>query len=110
MKGKLLVILHGHIKSPPMGVRARRKTGFLLGRLQRGEVLRMPQARRMPTIGPGVSELRIQDHQKKTAWRILYRVDTDMVVVIEAFEKKTGKTPQRVIDVCKERLARLDQA
>jgi phage-related protein len=85
------------------------RLAFLLRKLQQGELLEMPHCRQMPSIGQRVSELRIRDHEKKTAWRIICRVDPDMVIDVEAFEKKTQRTPQRVIETCKQRLANLDR-
>jgi hypothetical protein len=41
---KDLVILAGTIQSPPLSVEARRETGWLLRRLQRGERLSMPES------------------------------------------------------------------
>jgi hypothetical protein len=40
---------------------ARLEAGFLLRRLQRGELLSMPQSRPMPGIGARCHELRIND-------------------------------------------------
>ena len=54
----------------------------------------------MPTIGPRVHELRIND--KDAAWRIIYRVDPDAIVIAEVFAKKTQATPRNVIDVCQD--------
>jgi hypothetical protein len=48
---KPLVWLHGEIKTPPFSALARIEAGVLLRRLQRGETLRMPQSRPMPSIG-----------------------------------------------------------
>ena len=39
---------------------------------------------------------------------IVYRVDSDAVIVLEVFEKKTKKTPKRVIDACQRRLKDYD--
>jgi predicted XRE-type DNA-binding protein len=49
---KPLVWLHGEIKTPPLSAKARLQAGHLLRRLQRGEVLSMPDSRAMPSIGP----------------------------------------------------------
>jgi phage-related protein len=50
--------------------------------------------------------LRIVD--ERVDWRIVYRVDSDAIVIVEVFEKKTRKTPQSVIDVCRRRLVEYD--
>lgn len=98
------MLLAGEIKTPPMSV----ETGFLLRRLQRGESLSMPHSRPMPSIGNRCHELRIVDADK--TWRIIYRIDTDAIVIIEVFSKKTRETPQTVIVTCKRRLKNYDDA
>jgi phage-related protein len=42
------------------------------------------------------------------SWRIVYRIDSDAIVIAEVFSKKTGKTPKSVIDRCKARLRDYD--
>ena len=103
---KPLVWLHGEIKTPPFSPEARLEAGQLLRRLQNGEMLSMPHSRPMPTIGKRCHELRINDNA--AAWRIVYRVDFDAIVVLEVFAKKSNKTPDAVIDVCKRRLRLYD--
>jgi phage-related protein len=49
----------------------------------------------MPTIGARCHELRVQD--RNLTWRIMYRVDSDAIVLLEVFEKKTPQTPTRVV-------------
>ena len=100
---KPLVWLHGEVKTPPFTTQARLKAGFLLRRLQQGQNLEMPDSRPMPSIGNHCHELRIVDANK--TWRIVYYIDDDAVVILEVFAKKSQKTPQEVIDVCKKRLA-----
>lgn len=60
----------------------------------------------MPSIGRRCHELRIPD--EGATWRIIYRVDSDAIVILEVFAKKTRKTPKQVIDVCRERLRNYD--
>jgi phage-related protein len=103
---KPLAILHGVIKTPPMSQRARVEAGYLLRLLQRGDSVGMPHSRPMPAIGARCHELRIIDSNK--IWRIIYRIDRDAVVIADVFEKKTQKTPKRVIDACKRRLRDYD--
>ena len=105
--GKPLVWLEGEIKTPPFSRAARLEAGFLLRRLQLGEMLPLPQSRPMPSIGRRCHELRIQD--ESTTWRIIYRVDPDGIVIVEVFAKKTQKTPATVIERCKTRLKGYDQ-
>ena len=108
MKDKPLAWLHGDVRTPPLSREARIETGFLLRRLQRGERLRMPQSRPMPSIGARCHELRINDAD--TTWRLVYRIDPDAIVITEVFAKKTEKTPKDVIQACKKRLKEYDDA
>jgi len=106
MDDKELVWLQGEIKTPPFTSHARTEAGFLLRRLQKGEMLAMPRSRAMPVIGSRCHELRIQDADK--TWRIIYRIDLEVILILEVFEKVTQTTPQSVIDTRKRRLARYD--
>jgi phage-related protein len=99
---KPLVWLQGQIKTPPFSASARIEAGYLLWRLQRGEKLSLPHSRPMPSIGAKCHELRIVDEDK--TWRIVYRIDTDAIIILEVFQKKTQQTPQYVIDNCKRRI------
>jgi phage-related protein len=105
-RDKPLVWLRGEIKTPPFAASARIEAGTLLRRLQRGESLGLPHSRPMPSIGLRCHELRIRDESAN--WRIVYRVDTDAIVIAEIFRKKTGRTPDKTIEVCKARLKRYD--
>ena len=105
-KDKVVVWLHGEVKTPPFSAAARIEAGYLLRRLQLGEKLSMPQSRPMPTIGRRCHELRITDDN--VIWRIVYRTDEDAIVILEVFEKKTNQTPKSVIDICKNRLRDYD--
>src|ERR1700712_6106368 len=101
LSDKPLVWLHGEIKTPPLSRIARLEAGLLLRRLQRGEKLAMPVSRPMPSIGSRCHELRIND--ENSTWRIVYRIDTDVIVILEVFSKETAQTPGLVIDNCKRR-------
>ncbi len=103
---KPLVWLHGEVKSPPFSAAARIEAGVLLRRLQKGELLSLPHSRPMPSIGPRCHELRIVDEDK--TWRIVYRADTDAVVIAEVFQKTTRQTPKYVIEICQRRLRLYD--
>jgi phage-related protein len=102
VENKPLVWLRGEVKTPPFSFGARVEAGLLLRRLQRGEQLSLPHSRPMASIGTRCHELRIQDHDK--SWRIIYRVDIDVIVILEVFRKTTQQTPLRVIENCKRRL------
>ena len=106
MVDKVLIVLEGEIKTPPMSRQARLEAGFLIRRLQRGEMLSMPMSRPMPSIGSRCHELRIVD--ARHTWRIIYRIDPDAIVILEVFSKKTRETPRSVILVCKKRLRSYD--
>jgi phage-related protein len=103
---KPLIWLHGEVKSPPFSRSARLEAGFLLRKLQWGNVLAMPHSRPMPSIGPRCHELRVNDQDK--TWRLIYRLDPDAIVICEVFEKTTNRTPKRIVDVCQQRLKRYD--
>ena len=99
---KPMVWLRGEIASPPFSTNARIEAGYLLRQIQKGVMLSMPQSRPMPSIGPKCHELRI--NYENLTWRIIYRIYTDLILILEVFEKKTSKTPKSVIDVCKQRI------
>jgi phage-related protein len=107
-KDKPLAWLHGEIKTPPFSLAARLETGFLLRRLQRGELLTMPQSRPMPSVGPRCHELRVIDVSGQ--WRLIYRIDADAIVIAEVFAKKSAKTPKTVLETCRRRLKEYDHA
>ncbi len=68
----------------------------------------MPQSRPMPAIGRRCHELRIVD--KDSTWRLLYRTDSDAVIIAEVFKKKTNQTPKSVIETAQRRLKEYDNA
>ena len=103
---KPLAWLHGEVKTPPFSPEARVEAGALLRRLQKGERLVLPHSETMPEIGPRCHQLRITDETVK--WRIVYRIDSDAIVIAEVFKKKTQTTPKEVIDVCRTRFRRYD--
>ena len=100
--------LEGEIKTPPFSPTARLEAGYLLRRLQQGEMLGMPHSRPMPLMGPRCHELRVND--ARATWRIVYRIDSDAIVILEVFSKKSRETPKTVIDACKMRLKEYDNA
>lgn len=106
--GKPLVWLEGEIKTPPFSKEARVEAGTLFRRLQRGENIGLPHSRPMPTIGRRCHELRIQDEDM--TWRIIYRLDADAVIIGEVFAKRNRKTPKKVINTCRQRFKRYDEA
>lgn len=93
---KPLVWLHGEVRSPPFSKAARVETGELLRRVQSGEMLGFPQSRPIRSIGARCHELRVVDED--TSWRIVYRIDTDAVLIVEVFQKSTRETPRHVLE------------
>ncbi len=104
---KPIVWLKTEVKTPPFSREARIEAGTLLRRLQQGEMISMPHSRPMPSIGRRCHELRIVDEE--TTWRIVYRLDSDAVIIGEVFSKKTRATPKKVSDTCKARFKQYDQ-
>ena len=103
---KPLVWMHGEVRTPPFSPEARREAGYLLARLQLGEILSMPRSRPMPSIGPRCHELRIVDENR--TWRIFYRIDHDAIVIAEVAPKTTRTTPKAMIELCRSRFAAYD--
>ncbi|MEX0807028.1 MAG: type II toxin-antitoxin system RelE/ParE family toxin [Candidatus Binatia bacterium] len=98
---KPLVWLNGEVKSPPFSSTARLEAGYLLRRLQQGETVGMPHSRPLPSIGPRCHELRIND--ERATWRIIYRIDSYAIIILEVFSKKSRAMAKAVIDACKKR-------
>ena len=103
---KPLVWMHGEITTPPFSANARIEAGYLLRQLQKGTKISLPQSRPMQSIGTRCYELRIND--ENLTWRIIYRIYTDAILILNVFEKKTNKTPKSIIDTCKKRIIRYE--
>jgi phage-related protein len=59
----------------------------------------------MPSLGPGVREIRIRI---EGAWRVVYVANRgDTVYVLHAFQKKTRRTVKQDIDAIKSALREL---
>jgi phage-related protein len=63
----------------------------------------MPLSRPMPTIAPGVHELRVRG-EGSTVRIFYYLRKADAIIVFHAFQKKSQKTPFREIDLARQRL------
>jgi phage-related protein len=100
--------LHGEIKTPPFTDDGRREAGELLRLLQEGERLGMPQAESLPSVGARCGAIRVRDGEHN--WRIMYRIDSDAVLVLEVYAKKTRKIPDEVIQRCQRRLKSYDDS
>ena len=68
----------------------------------------MPQAEPLPDVGRRCGALRVRDSNHH--WRIMYRIDSDAILVLEVYPKKTRKIPGQVINRCKDRLKNYDAA
>lgn len=68
----------------------------------------MPHSRPMPSIAARCHELRINDEGQ--TWRLVYRIDTDAILILAVFAKKTEKTPDDIIRICQQRLKNYDDA
>jgi phage-related protein len=106
--GKPLAWLRGEVKTPPFSRQARIEAGFLLRCLQQGEALGLPHSRPMPSIGARCHELRVRDAGHN--WRVVYRVDSDAIVIVDVFDKKTQRTRPELISRCRRRLRAYDEA
>lgn len=88
-------------------MQARIAAGRLLEQLQRGEELSLPHSRPLPSLGPRCHELRVNDAD--VTWRIIYRIDPDVILVAEVFPKKTPRIPRRILETCRKRFALYDE-
>lgn len=78
---------------------ARRRAGYQLRRLQAG--LEPQDYRPMPSVGPGVHELRIHTALEH---RVLYVAKfAEGVYVLHAFQKKEQRTSQADLDLARKR-------
>jgi len=86
---------------------ARQDAGYQLDKVQRGE--QPDDFKPMPSIGPGVEEIRIWD--EAGTFRVIYtaRVD-DAVVVLHAFQKNTQTTSKRDIELARMRWSQLKES
>lgn len=104
MSDKLLFWLgssRGDLKAFPQD--ARRIAGFQLRRVQQG--LEPNDWKPMPTVGPGVREIRIHTGLEH---RVFYVAKfREGVYVLHAFEKRTRKTPKRKLELARERFRAL---
>jgi phage-related protein len=84
-------------------IEIKKDLGSILTRLQLGESVGMPDVKPMPSVGKGVSEIRIKD--QSGIYRVFYCIEIDLgVLVFHGFKKKTQATPQVEIETGKKRL------
>jgi len=81
----------------------RRELGKAIFDLQKGDSLGMPVSRPMPSVAPGVAELRIRD--RSGIYRAFYySLSARGIYVFHAFVKKTQATPKQDLDLGRKRL------
>ncbi len=79
---------------------AMREAGYQVDRVQSG--LMPTHYRPMPTIGPGVMEIKIRD--SSGAFRIFYVANRgDVLYILHCFQKKSQKTERQDIETGKHR-------
>ena len=106
---KPLVWIKTQIKTPPFSAVARIEAGTQLRRIQYGEYLLQPYSKPMKTIGKNCHELLIKDSENKKEWRIIYHIASSVIVILNTFEKKTKRTPQKEIELSKKRLKEFNE-
>jgi phage-related protein len=85
-------------------VSARKEAGHQIDQVQHGH--EPDDWKPMPTIGPGVREIRIRD--ASGAFRVVYVAKfADAVYVLHCFQKKTAKTAKLDIDLAETRYREL---
>lgn len=81
----------------------RRELGKAIFDLQKGEKLKLPLSKPMPSVGAGAEELRLKD--RSGIYRAFYYARlAGRVVIFHAFMKKTQQTSKHDIDLGKRRL------
>ena len=81
----------------------RDRVGKALFLLQLGEQPGMPLSRPMPSVAPGVSELRL--HSEDGQFRVFYfSASAEGILVLHAFVKKTQQTPSSEVQLARKRL------
>ncbi len=81
----------------------RREIGEAIRDLQRGITLAMPISKPMPSVGIGVSEIRVRDEHG--IYRAFYYTKSVRgILIFHIFTKKTQKTPANEISLGRKRL------
>ena len=79
----------------------RHDMGYQIDRLQRG--LDPDDWRAIPTVGPGVRELRV--HRSDNEYRCIYITTIgDAVYILHVFVKKSRTTPNKDLNIARNRL------
>jgi len=86
-----------------LSVELKKEIGFLLNKLQLGEILKEPNSKPMKFIHPKGFELRIKD--SSNAIRVIYVLfEKEIILIPHAFRKKSRSTPLKEIKLAKQRL------
>lgn len=81
---------------------ARRSAGYQIRRVQQGK--EPDDWKSLPIVGANVREIRIRE--SSGAFRVIYQATLpEAVLVLNAFQKKTQKTPRHEIDKARVRLS-----
>lgn len=81
---------------------ARQDAGYQLHSVQCGD--QPADFKPMPSIGPGVEELRVRD--ASGVYRVIYTARmADAVYVLHAFQKKTQRTARADLELARQRFA-----
>jgi phage-related protein len=84
-------------------VELKKQIGEVLRDVQKGMLPGMPINKPMPSVAPGVYEIRVSDRSKTV--RVFYVTKIrDFIWVFHAFEKRTQKTPRREIELGRKRI------
>ena len=65
----------------------------------------MPLVRQMPSVAPGVAEIRLSGVSGE--YRVFYFAHLTGILIVHAFAKKTNATPRREIETARGRLKEL---
>ena len=68
----------------------------------------MPHSRPLPVFGPRCHELRVRDSGHR--WRVVYRIDSDAIVIAGVLDEKSPRTPAEFVESCRRRLRAFDDA
>lgn len=72
----------------------RRELGKAIFDLQKGAILELPLSKPIPSVGPGVDELRIKD--RSGVFRVFYfSRKANAVLIFHEFQKKYSKNPTK---------------
>jgi phage-related protein len=94
------------IKAPPLTKEARRNAGYILDQVQTGDdpdPSVCDNYKPYPNVGPGCFQITLDN------WRIIYWRAQVALYVLSVFKKTGQATPDRIKNVCKDRLRECKQ-